>query len=155
MKRSSAVVAGCVTATAAVAGNAFIGRDAMAWFGDLNKPQWQLPMPGFIVVGTTYYGIVGYVLARAIDRGDAETVRWAGTVLVANEAWNALLFGRRSPSTAFAGLFGFLVPLAFLQRSVWSDKRSRATLLPYTAWVIAYDLPWSYRLWRLNTLSAR
>lgn len=155
MSRSSAVVAGCVTATAAVAGNAFIGRDAMAWFGDLNKPQWQLPMPGFIVVGTTYYGIVGYVLARAIDRGDAETVRWAGTVLVANEAWNALLFGRRSPSTAFAGLFGFLVPLAFLQRSVWSDKRSRATLLPYTAWVIAYDLPWSYRLWRLNTLSAR
>ncbi len=127
----------------------------MTWFGHLNKPRWQLPMPGFIAVGATYYGIVGYVLARAIDRADTETIRWAGTVLVANEAWNALLFGRRSPGTAFAGLLGFLAPLALLQRAVWSDKRSRATLLPYTAWVIGYDLPWSYRLWRLNTLPAR
>jgi len=155
MRRRSAVVAGCVTATAAVLGNAFIGPDAMTWFRDLNQPRWQLPMPGFIVVGATYYGIVGYVLARAVDREDTETIWWADTVLVANEAWNALLFGRRSPGTAFVGLLGFLAPLVLLQRCVWSDKRSRAALLPYTAWVIVYDLPWSYRLWRLNTLPAR
>ncbi len=100
-------------------------------------------------------GIVGYVLARAVDRGDAEAIGWAGTVLVANEAWNLLLFGRRSPGLAFAGLLGFLAPLAFLQRSVWSDQRSRAALLPYTAWVVVYDMPWSYRLWRLNKFAAR
>ncbi len=110
MKGRSAVVAGCVTVTAAVLGNAFIGRDTMSWFGDLNKPRWQLPMPGFLVAGATYYGIVGYVLARGVDREDSETIRWAGTVLVANEAWNALLFVRRSPGTAFAGLLGFLAP---------------------------------------------
>lgn len=68
------MVSGCVTATAAVVGNAFIGRDAMTWFTELNKPQRQLPMPGFIAVGATYYGIIGYVLARAIDREDAETI---------------------------------------------------------------------------------
>lgn len=150
MKRRSAVVAACATAAAAVAGNAFIGRDAMMWFDNLNKPLLQIPLPGFIAVGATYYGIVGYVLARAVDREDAETVTWAGTVLVANEAWNALLFGRRSPGAACVGLLGFVVPLALLQRAVWSDNRSRAALLPYTAWVVVYDLPWSYRLWRLN-----
>ncbi len=150
MRRRPVVVAVCGTATAAVAGNAFISRDAMQWFGELKKPLLQIPTPGFIAVGATYYGIVGYVLARAVDRGDAEAVTLAGTVLVANEAWNALLFGRRSPGAACVGLLGFLVPLALLQRSVCSDERSRVALLPYTAWVIAYDLPWSYRLWRLN-----
>lgn len=155
MRRRSVVVAGSITATAAVLGNAFIGSDAMTWFRDLNKPRCQLPMPGFILVGSVYYGIVGYVLARAVDHDDTATIRWAGTLLIANEAWNALLFGRRNPGAAFAGVLGFLAPLVFLQRSVWSDKRSRAALLPYTAWVIGYDLPWSYRLWRLNTLPAR
>ncbi len=127
----------------------------MSWFRHLKQPRWQLPLPGFILVGATYYGVVGCVFARALHRKDTKATRWAVTVLVANEAWNARLFGRRSPGAAFAGLLGFLVPLAVLQRSVWSDRPSRWTLLRYTAWVIVYDLPWSYRLWRFDALPAR
>ncbi|MDQ6747526.1 MAG: tryptophan-rich sensory protein [Candidatus Dormibacteraeota bacterium] len=127
----------------------------MSWFRDLDRPRWQLPMPGFLGVGAAYYGIVGYVLARALDRRDTKSSGWAVTVLVANEAWNALLFGRRSPRAAFVGVLGFLVPLAALQRSIWSDQRSRSTLLPYTAYVALYDLPWSYRLWRLNATPSK
>jgi hypothetical protein len=26
-------------------------------------------------------------------------------------------------------------------------------LAPYTIWVIGYDVPWVYRLWRLNRLA--
>ena len=33
--------------------------------------------------------------------------------------------------------------------------RSRTALAPYTAYVILYDLPWTYRLWRLNPTGVR
>ena len=108
-------------------------------------------MPGFIAVGTAYYGMLGYVLARAIDRRDNASACLAATILVGNEAWNALLFGRRSTREAFFGLLVFWGPLAALQRSVWADRRSRWTLLPYTAYVALYDTPWTYRLWRMNS----
>jgi hypothetical protein len=37
---------------------------------------------------------------------------------------------------------------------VAGDARSRQALTPCTAYVFAYDLPWTYRLWRLNPTSA-
>ena len=37
-----------------------------------------------------------------------------------------------------------------LQKAVADDPVSTLALAPYTAWVLAYDVPWSYRLWRLN-----
>jgi benzodiazapine receptor len=45
----------------------------------------------------------------------------------------------------------FLGPLLALQKS-WtaSDRPSMVALTPYTLWVIGYDVPWTYRLWRLN-----
>ena len=71
-------------------------------------------------------------------------------MLAGNEAWNGLLFGRRSTGAAFAGLLGFLIPLAGLQWSVWRDRRSQWLLLLYTPYVILCDLPWAYWLWRRN-----
>ncbi len=106
------------------------------------------------MVAATYYLILGYVLARGIDRRDARTVAWSVAVLAGNEAWNALLFGRRSTRAAFAGLLAFLVPLAGLQRSVWQDRRSWGSLAPYSAYVVLYDIPWAYQLWRRNTKSS-
>ena len=44
----------------------------------------------------------------------------------------------------------FLLPLGGLQVAVRKDRTSAVVLAPYTAWVIFYDLPWTYRLWRLN-----
>lgn len=150
VRARSAVVGGAVTATAAVLGNAFVSKEALMWFRGLNAPRWQLPMPGFFVVAAVYYLTAGIVLARGIDRREAGTIGWAVAVLAANEAWNGLLFGRRSPHDAFVGLLAFLIPLGGLQRSVWRDRRSRWTLLPYTAYVVTYDMVWTHRLWRLN-----
>jgi translocator protein len=71
-------------------------------------------------------------------------------VLVANETWNVVLFGRRSTRGAFLGVLGFTVPLSLLQLSVRDDRLSTVALSPYTAWVIGYDIPWTYLLWRRN-----
>lgn len=150
MRARSAAAAAALTAAAAVVGNGCVGKDSLTWFRGLRAPSWQLPMPAFVGVAAGYYAILGYLLARGIDRSEAARTAWAVAVLVGNEAWNAVLFGRRSPRLAFVALLGFCVPLAGLQSAVWADPRSRWLLLPYSAYVVGYDLPWSYRLWRLN-----
>jgi tryptophan-rich sensory protein len=150
MKRRSVVQASACVAGAAVAGNAFIGKEAMGWFRGLTAPRWQLPLPAFLGAGALYYGVIGYVLARGIDRRQAGAIAWSLAVLVGNEAWNGVFFGRRSARAGFVGLCAFLVPLLALQRSVAGDARSRTALAPYTLYVLLYDLPWTYRLWRLN-----
>jgi tryptophan-rich sensory protein len=137
-------------AAAAVLGNAFIGRDSMAWFTALRRPAMQLPMPGFYLVGATYYAVMGVVVHRSVIRRDHRSYRLAMAVLAGNEMWNALLFGRRSTRDGFLGIVAFLVPLGLLQAAVVKDPPSRAALSPYVAWVVFYDLPWTYQLWRLN-----
>ena len=150
MERWSILVASTCTAGAAVAGTAFVGKAAMPWFRGLAAPRRQLPLPAFLVVGALYYGIIGYVLARSVDRRDTGSTAWSLMVLVGNEAWNGAFFGRRSARAGFLGLCAFLVPLLALQRSVAEDARSRSVLAPYTVYVLVYDVPWTYRLWRLN-----
>jgi tryptophan-rich sensory protein len=153
-QRRSVLQAAACTGAAAVAGNAFIGRAAMAWFRGLTAPRGQLPLPAFLAVGALYYGVIGHVLARSIDRRDARSTAWSLVVLAGNEAWNGAFFGRRSARAGFVGLCAFTVPLLALQRSVAGDARARRALAPYTAYVLLYDLPWTYRLWRLNPISA-
>ena len=135
---------------AAVVGNAFIGRDALRWFRQLRQPRHQLPLPAFGVVGAIYYVQLGTVLYRAYLNNDSVVRRRALIVLAGNELWNVAFIGRRSPRNGFAGTLIFLIPLLALQRSVASDVPSVIALTPYTLWVVGYDVPWSYRLWRLN-----
>ncbi len=155
MNRRAVLQASACAGGAAVAGNAVIGRASMAWFRGLTAPRWQLPLPAFLVVGALYYGDIGYVLARSIDRRDARSTAWSLAVLLGNEAWNGAFFGRRSARAGFVALCVFIVPLVALQRSVAGDPRSRWALAPYTAYVLVYDLPWIYRLWRLNPTRVR
>jgi tryptophan-rich sensory protein len=136
---------------AAVAGNTLVGKDDLAWFKGLRRPRMQIPMPVFAGVGAVYYGLLGTVLYRAISRRDISSERLAIGVLFLNEAWNVVFFKTRSPRNGFLGMVGFCVPLALLQRSVRSDRTSTVVLAPYTAWVLCYDLPWTYRLWLLNS----
>jgi translocator protein len=48
------------------------------------------------------------------------------------------------------GVLAVLGPLLAVQKSVASDRPSLIALTPYTLWVIGYDVPWTYQLWRLN-----
>ena len=139
---------------AAVVGNAFVGRGSMAWFRGLRRPAAQLPMPAFLAVGAAYYVAMGVVVHRAVTRGDGRTYRRAMLVLAGNEAWNAVFFGRRSTRDGFLGIVAFLVPLGLLQAAVAQDRVSRVAVGTYASWVVGYDLPWTYRLWRLNPTPA-
>ena len=122
----------------------------MRWFHELRAPRLQLPMAAFGVVGAAYYAQLGVVLYRAYRRDDRHVRRLALVVLVGNEIWNVAFFGRRSPRNGLLGLFLFLGPLLSLQKAVSDDPVSVVALTPYTFWVISYDVPWLYRLWRLN-----
>lgn len=135
---------------AAVGGNAFVGRDSLAWFRDLRRPAMQLPMPAFLGVGAAYYAAMGVVVHRAVVRDDARTYRRALVVLAGNEVWNYVFFGRRSTRDGFVGVLAFLPPLALLQSAVAGDRISRSMVGVYSVWVVGYDIPWTYRLWRLN-----
>jgi tryptophan-rich sensory protein len=147
--RVAAAVAGPPVA-AAVLGNAFIGRDSMRWFQQLRAPRLQLPMAAFGVIGVAYYAQLGVVLYRAYRNNDRHARSRALMVLVGNELWNVAFFGRRSPRNGFLGVLLFLGPLLSLQKAVSDDRLSVVALTPYTVWVIGYDVPWIYRLWRLN-----
>lgn len=76
------------TATAAVAGNALIGKDDLAWLHGLRRPPMQLPLAGFAAVGVAYDVLLGCVLHRATARRDRRATRLALTVLALNEVWN-------------------------------------------------------------------
>jgi translocator protein len=141
--------------TAAVIGNAFVGRDSLHWFRELRGPRMQLPLPAFLVVGAVYYAQLGWVLHRAQLTEDRVVRNRALLVLAGNELWNAAFFGRRSPRNGFLGVLAFLGPLLALQKSVASDPPSMIALTPYTLWVVAYDIPWTYQLWRLNPSPSR
>jgi benzodiazapine receptor len=138
------------TLAAAVLGNAFVRGDDLKWFGDLRAPRMQIPLPASLVVGGLYYLSVGTVAYRSIVRGDRTTYRLALVVLAGNEIWNYLFFGRRSTRAGFLGVLGFAVPVGLLQAALRRDPVSSLVFAPYTAWVVGYDIPWAYRLWRLN-----
>ena len=138
------------TIAAAVLGNLFIGPDAMTWFAQLRRPAMQLPLPGFMAVGGLYYASIGTVLHRSAATGNRRAYRLGLVVLASNELWNVALFGRRSPGAAFLGILGFTVPLGLLQMAVRDDKISVVALTPYAVWVLGYDIPWTYQLWRHN-----
>lgn len=138
-----------MSAVAAVAGNAFLGQDSLAWFKGLRRPKGMVPMPAFYAVGGLYYALMTTVTTRALDRDDRRAVALATTVLAGNEIWNYAFFGRRSTGWGLAGTVAFLVPLTALRRAVAADPTSARLVEVYGAWV-AYDVYWAYGLWRLN-----
>ena len=138
------------TVAAAVLGNAFVSKDSQRWFRDLRQPRMAIPFSAFVVVAGVYYVLLGIVHYRAVQREDTAAARLALVTLALNEAWNAALFGPRNTRNGFFGMLAFSIPLVALQKAVADDRPSNLALAPYTAWVIAYDIPWSYRLWRLN-----
>lgn len=140
---------GPVVAAAAL-GNGLVRREDLQWFGALRHPRMQLPMPGFFAVGALYYVCIGTVVHRSIARGDQPTQRLALVVLAGNELWNFAFFGRHSTRAGFLGLVAFAVPVCLLQARLTQDRVSAGVFAPYTAWVLGYDIPWTYQLWRLN-----
>jgi tryptophan-rich sensory protein len=67
-----------------------------------------------------------------------------------NELWN-VLFRWHNPFARFLGVLAFLAPLLILQIILLLVEPISAFLMfIYVLWVILYDIPWSYTLWKLN-----
>ena len=126
-------------------------RDACAGssrtpFGALDQPRFAIPLPAFAVVGGVYLLAGDVVRHRARERQNATAARLGLIVLVLNQIWNLAFSGARSTAMRFVGCLVFAVPLAALQTAVRDDRVATLALAPYTVWVLAYDVPWSYRL---------
>ena len=143
----AATVAG--VASAAIAGNALIGKGSLDWLRGLRRPSGMPSMPVFAAVGVGYYAAMGTILHRARQRGDRPAIWLTVVVLTLNELWNVAFFGRRSPRNGFLGVVLFAVPVAALRHRARRDDLSRRLLDGYATW-LAYDAWWTGRLWHLN-----
>jgi tryptophan-rich sensory protein len=146
---SALAITGGVVVIAATAGNVLIPKQALAWFRSLHWPPWLVPYAVFIAVGVIYYVLMAAVLYRALDRRETASVVWAIVLIVANEGWNAVFFGLRSTIGGFIGILAFATLLTGLIISVREDGLSVLILAGYAAWV-AYDIAWTFALWRAN-----
>lgn len=109
-----------------------------------------LPVAAAAILGNAFISRDSMAWFQALRLSDGRSYRLAIVVLAGNEMWNALLFGRRSPRDGFLGILAFLLPLGLLQVAVTKDRPSRAAVGAYATWVVFYDIPWTYQLWRLN-----
>jgi translocator protein len=140
----------------ALLGSLLTGNQLRGWFADLRTPRWQLPLWAFIGVGIVVYvldAVIAYRLLTVLHDTAARVVALTALVVVMlyNELWNYAFFGLRSTFAGFLGVLAFLAPLAVLQVALTVyDRPSAALLLLYVLWVVGYDVPWTYTLWRLN-----
>jgi tryptophan-rich sensory protein len=140
----------------AVVGTVLAGSALKDWFVHLKGPRWQLPLWAFITVGALGYvldAVILYRLMAVVDDPGGRVVALTALVVVMlyNELWNYAFIGRRSTYAGWIGVLAFLAPLAILQVALAVyDRPSAVLILIYFVWVLAYDVPWSYAMWRLN-----
>ena len=132
------------------------GSGLKDWYPRLKKPRWQIPLWASVLVGLVVYAIDGFVAYRMLTAVPSAGDRWVAltalvVVMVLNALWNYAFFEFRSTLIGFLGLVAFLGPLAVLQVALFAyDAVAAWAHMAYSAYVIAYDLPLFYALWRLN-----
>ena len=140
----------------AIAGGLLTGNQLTQWFVTLHKPRLQLPLWGFVCVGLYGYLVDSVITYRLLTVVPEQTTRIIAltaliVVMLYNELWNIILFRWHNTFASFLGVLIFLIPLIILQVTlVLVDSVSAWLVFVYLLWVIGYDIPWAYRLWRLN-----
>src|ERR1700724_2710663 len=140
----------------AVLGGLLTGNQLTQWFATLQKPHLQLPLWAFVSVGVIVYvfdTIIAYRLLTVVPDQTDRVIALTALVVVMlyNELWNIVLFRWQNTFAGFLGVLAFLAPLLILQVTLFLVETVSAVLiLIYVIWVIGYDIPWSYALWRLN-----
>ena len=144
------------TGLMAVLGTVLAGNAVKTWYPTLTKGRIEIPLPVFAFVGLVFYvvqAIVGYRLLERLEGSQTTALTLFALVVVMlyNELWNGALFRLHSPFAGFVALLGFLAPLAILLVGcALVDVPSLVLIGVYAAWVIGYDVPWIYGLWRAN-----
>ncbi len=140
----------------ALLGGILTGNSLKVWYVGLVKPRWQIPLWAFVTIGMIGYvmdAVILYRLLSAVSDPAGKVVALTAMIIVMlyNELWNYAFFGLRSTLAGFVGIVAFLAPLAILLVIlVEYDPPSALLLLIYVVWVILYDIPWAYTLWKLN-----
>jgi len=147
------IAVGCVVA-AATLGQVLAGSDPRARLDDLDTTTLALPFAAWIVVAVVYYLIAIAVIYRLARRLSDANSALAGVLcmLLANEAWNALLFGFDSVTPAAIGMVLFASITIVTGVMVFKvDRVAGWVLAPYVVWVVLYDVPWILAVWRNST----
>lgn len=153
---SALIIAVALSLGMAIVGGLLTGNQLTRWFATLHKPRFQLPLWGFVCVGLYGYLVDSVIAYRLLTVVPEQTARIIGltaliVVMLYNELWNIVLFRWHNTHAGFLGVLVFLLPLAFLQVTlVLVDSVSAWLVFVYVLWAIGYDIPWAYRLWRLN-----
>ena len=140
----------------ALLGTLLAGDGLHAWYPRLVKPWFQIPLWAFVGVGIVGYVMDGIILYRLMTvvpsgKGKVTSMLLLLVVMLYNEGWNGAFFRLRSTFVGFVGVLLFLVPLTLFQLALLANDRPAAWLLVvYVVWVVLYDVPWAYHLWRLN-----
>ena len=144
------------TVAMAILGTVLAGDAVRTWYPTLTKGRIEIPVAVFAVVGLVFYVVDVVVAYRLLGMADTDptavlVIVALAVVMLYNELWNAALFRLRSPFAALIALLGFLAPLAILLVGCWLvDTPSFGLIGIYVLWVVAYDVPWIYGLWRAN-----
>ena len=145
----------------AIVGGLLTGNQLTQWFATLHKPRFQLPLWGFVCVGLFGYlvdVIIAYRLLTVVPGQSARIIALTALIVVMlyNELWNIVLFRWHNTFASFLGVVLFLIPLTILQVTLLLvDSVSAWLILVNLLWVVGYDIPWTYRLWRLNPPQAQ
>lgn len=92
-------------------------------------------------------GVVVYHLGRRLPEAKAAFIAVL-CVMLANEAWNALVFGFDSVTPTAIGMGFFAAITARTGIVVYrADRVAGIVLLPYVVWVLVYDVPWIIAVW--------
>ena len=142
-----------ILAAAALFEGVAAGREPRKMLETLRQPRWSPPFPVWLAIGLLFYAVFGAILYRLLD----EEGRWATValalvvlILIANAAWNYLLFRRRDLRASLRALppYGLLVA-ALLLILVANDRAGALILVPYLLY-LPFALAWMRALVRLN-----
>ena len=109
LKKGPLLTAVAIPVLFALVGGALVGGSGVAWFAELVKPWFLVPLWAFYLVRLVYYVGGATILYRvsvhvADRRGRAVSLALIIGVLFRNELWNYLFFGLRSPLAGFLGI---------------------------------------------------
>lgn len=144
----------------AAAGSIPVSESLKTWFPSLAKPPFQIPMTAFVLAGALGYVMDGLILYRLIEfvqspAGKVITITGMLVVMAYNELWNIAFFRLRNTLVGFVGVVAFLAPLIILQVALFEYEVVSAVMLAvYVVWVMVYDVPWAYALWKRNPPAA-